>query len=140
FATSPSASDVPFAGQASPSDESSVLLANRSPMLSVKTRGPRAIVIGRPAGYEVVMQNSSDVPARNVEVQVHVPSWAEVVQSHATTGIANVEPDDQQDSVVRWTIPQLEGKTSEKLRLEIVPRNSRPFDLQVTWTSTPATS
>ncbi|MFO0913041.1 MAG: hypothetical protein U0795_08795 [Pirellulales bacterium] len=138
-AVGPVAVDAPTAQVTSDSDESE-LLSNESPVLSVRTLGPRTVVVGRAAEYRVMLQNASAAEAENVEVKVAVPSWAEIQQAQGGNGSAVVEPDDQGNSIVRWSIRHLGGRSQEQLTMQIIPRSSRPFDLGVNWTFTPASA
>ena len=40
---------------------------------------------------------------------------------------------------IQWSLARLEAKSKEQLSLQIVPRQSRPFDLAVQWSFTPIT-
>jgi hypothetical protein len=130
----------PPATKSNDAQDDSILLANRSPVLSVSTRGPRTIKVGVSATYEVHVVNSSENVAHDVAVRVVVPSWAEVTRTDASAGGVRVEADEQGNAVVSWTIPQLAGRAREATRLDIVPRSSRPFELGVSWTFAPATT
>ena len=118
-------------------DADRVLTTNRSPVLSVTTRGPRTIVVGKAATFLVEVENTSQVGAKDVVVRMDIPHWVEVVGQTATLGSARVEPDAQGDSTLSWTLRNVDGGTSEKLSLELIPRGSRPLDLGVTWTFNP---
>jgi len=117
-----------------------VLFANESPVLSVQTRGPRTIKVGRPAIYDVEMVNASDYGAQDVVIKLVVPSWAEAAHHEVSAGAVVSTPDEQGNSVLSWTIRQLAGDSRESMRLELIPRTSRPFDLGISWTFTPASS
>ncbi len=132
-------SQVPGTGPMKDEDDD-LLISDRSPALAVKTRGPRTIKVGRVASYQVSIINSSEYGAEDVVVQVNIPSWAELTGNQPSAGVARLEPDEQENSVMTWTIQQLPGKTEERLRLDVVPRSSRPFELGVSWTFTPATA
>lgn len=116
-----------------------VLFRRQSPVLGVETAGPRTIKIGTPAAYNVTMQNTGDVAARDVVVSVKLPEWAEVAATQPAVGTARSVMLDG-GSGVQWTIPALEAKSRAELGLSIVPRKSRPFDLSITWTHTPEAS
>ncbi len=82
--------DVQHPATAKPADdaaqEPSVLIDHKSPLLSVETIGPRKIVVGKEAAYEVLLQNSGDVAAEEVTVTVGLPDWAEVAGASASSG------------------------------------------------------
>ncbi len=73
-------------------------------------------------------------------VTVHVPSWVEVADKRPSGGRATLDSEGDQSSEVRWTVQQLGAGATEKMELQIVPRESRPVDLAVQWTFTPVGS
>lgn len=110
--------------------EPSVLIDHKSPQISVETIGPRKIVVGKEAAYEVVLQNTGEQAAEEVAVTVGLPDWAEVAGSFASTG----EVAAADHSVpCRWVLRRVEAHSKEKLTLKIVPRQSKPFELAVRW-------
>ena len=120
--------------------DANVLITNRSPVLSVTTRGPRTIVVGKEALFEFDLKNASEIAAKDVIVRMQLPHWIEVAKQDTSVGSTRVEPDQQGDSTLSWTIAHLNGEAHEKLKLKIIPRGSRPLDLGVTWTFVPANS
>ena len=114
-----------------------VLLRNAAPSLSFETSGPRSIILGQEASYQVTMVNRGDADAANVVCQVRLPEWADVVSQSATNGAPNLERSAHEDQQVRWEISSLAAGARETLTLRIVPRDSRPFDLAVGWTFQP---
>ncbi|MCA9214444.1 MAG: hypothetical protein KDB27_15340 [Planctomycetales bacterium] len=118
--------------------ESDVLISNQNPVIMVQTRGPRTIVVGKPATYSLVVTNDSDNNAKDVIVNVRIPTWTEVQSQDATVGAARMTPDDQGNTIMRWSVGSLAAHGKEMLKLQIVPRSSRPFDLGVTWVFNPA--
>jgi uncharacterized repeat protein (TIGR01451 family) len=109
-----------------------VLIDHKSPLLSVETIGPRKIVIGKEAAYEVLLQNSGDVAAEEVTVTVSLPDWAEVAGASASTGEVRPLEQDRHDPC-RWMLGRIEARSKEKLALKIIPRQSKPFELAVRW-------
>jgi len=118
--------------------EDGVLLNEEAPMLSVKTRGPKTMVVGKVATYVINLSNHSEGAAKEVVVRMNIPAWVEVAQQEATLGNARLEPDDSGHSVLSWTVGSLGGRGEEKLTLGLIPRSSRALDLGVTWTFAPA--
>ena len=112
--------------------EPSVLINRKSPLLTVETIGPRKIVVGKEAAYEVLLQNSGEVAAEGVTVTVSLPDWAEVAGAAASTGEVRPMEQDRHDPC-RWTLGRIEARSKEKLALKIVPRQSKPFELAVHW-------
>ena len=117
---------------AKPANEPSVLIDHKSPLLSVETIGPRKIVVGKEAAYEVLLQNSGDVAAEEVTVTVGLPDWAEVAGTSASTGEVHPVQQDHHDPC-RWVLGRIEARSKEKLALKIIPRQSKPFELAVRW-------
>ena len=131
-AISPSGSDLPVAA-------GNVLFAQESPVITVRTVGPRQITVGRESTYEVNLQNSSNSPADEVVVTIDLPLWAEVLEATTSKGTASPTTTDQTRRL-EWEMARLEGNGREKLALRIVPRESRPFDLAVRWGYKPGVS
>lgn len=117
--------------------KSNVLLTNRASSLSVETVGPKTIVIGREATYQVVMLNMGQMDAQNVVVSISLPSWAEVGGFQATSGKPRVEAESDQMATVKWPLSLLKAKGREQLTLKVIPRDSRPFELGVGWAFAP---
>ena len=109
-----------------------VLLSRQSPNLSVETAGPRKIVVGHEAAYQVTVSNSAEVVAEELIVTMDLPAWAEVSGAEVSSGTSEVPaaaaPSHQ--VLCAW---RLEAKGRERLRLRIIPRESRPIDLSVRW-------
>lgn len=122
----------------SPSNDADVLISNQSPVILVQTRGPRTIVVGKPATYTFVVRNASDNNAKDVVVNLNIPTWTQVQGQDASVGSARLTPDDRGNTVMRWAVGQLAAQGKETLKLQIVPKSSRPFDLGVTWSFNPA--
>jgi uncharacterized repeat protein (TIGR01451 family) len=132
-------------------DSDDLLFKRQSPLIGIETNGPRTMIVGKEGTYTVTVQNSGEVAANEVVVTIRIPDWADVVGSKETSGVAHVPAAISSDASastatatgnlneVRWTLPRLEAKSKEQLSLQIVPRQSRPFDLAVQWTFTPIT-
>jgi uncharacterized repeat protein (TIGR01451 family) len=117
---------------------SAVLFTRQSPQLSVETAGPRTIVIGREASYNVTMKNSGEVAAQDVVVSIKVPDWTDVAGAQATAGVARQGTADGEAFV--WKLPRMEARSKETLTLRLIPRKGRAFDLAVQWTFSPTAS
>ncbi len=124
---------------AEPAQEPSVLVNRKSPVLSVETIGPRKIVVGKEAAFEVVLQNSGEQAAEEVAVTVGLPDWAEVAGASASTGEVLAAASDRA-APCRWMLRRIEAHSKEKLALKIVPKQSKPFELAVHWDFKQATS
>lgn len=119
--------------------ESGVLFARKSPNLNVQTLGPRRIVVGKEAVYEVTIQNSGEVAADDVVVFVGLPEWAGVASAVASVGDTRPVPQGRTDPF-QWVVGRVDAKAREKLVLKIIVRQSRPFELAVRWDYKPAGS
>jgi uncharacterized repeat protein (TIGR01451 family) len=131
-------------------EDDDVLFKRQSPLISIETSGPRTMTIGKEGTYIVSVQNSGEVAANEVVVTIRIPEWADVVGSKESSGVSQLPAGTSVDAnsaaagaadmhAVRWTLPRLEAKSKQQLSLQIVPRQSRPFDLAVQWTFTPIT-
>ncbi|MDY0168297.1 MAG: hypothetical protein RBS80_17240 [Thermoguttaceae bacterium] len=144
----PSAEPVPVAGRNLPetaptpasrearsgSDpRDGVLLAQKGPVLSVETFGPRTIAIGREASYRLSIQNAGEVGADEVIVYIQLPSWADVLGAEASMGATQPPAAGSHEGAFVWRVGHLAAKSSERLVLKLIPRQSRPFDLSVRW-------
>ncbi|MDZ7616075.1 MAG: hypothetical protein U1E05_03675, partial [Patescibacteria group bacterium] len=105
----------------------------KSPILGVETFGPRTIAIGKESSYRVQMQNSGDVSAEEVVVFIQLPPWADILGAEASTGVTQLPTAGAGEGAFLWKIGRLGGRSSERLTLRLIPRQSRPFDLAVRW-------
>jgi uncharacterized repeat protein (TIGR01451 family) len=115
----------------------SVLASNQTPVLTADIRGPKQVLIGRESLYRVRLQNQSDVAAEGVVATIRIPSGADVVSSTATQGMVQQLQDAQAKGQLQWQIARLDRRASETLELRLIPRDSRPMELGVTWTIAP---
>ncbi|MBI82426.1 MAG: hypothetical protein CMJ81_04450 [Planctomycetaceae bacterium] len=116
------------------------LTTSQGATLRVTTTGPRTIVIGKSSPYVVKVENGNKTAAEGIVVEIMVPTKAEIVTSQVTSGRARLETDGEETRRVRWLIEHLEGNSEEQLDLKLIPRDSRPFDLEVNWSFEPQVS
>ena len=114
-----------------------ILISAKGPTLEVATTGPRTVLVGRQAAYVVTISNAGDSDVENVQINLHIPKWTDVVASDPSSGTARYESNTVIDRPFRWDIPRLECQGRERLMLELVPRESHPMTLEVQWTFTP---
>jgi len=125
---------------AAPATET-VVSRRGAPSISVETIGPRKISVGKQATYKLVLKNSGDMSAADVMVTVAVPDWAEVVDVKATTGLTEPATAAAAEHVgLQWKLGNLGAQGREELTLEVVPRKSQPFELDVRWSQAPLVS
>lgn len=117
-----------------------LLVENQTPVIISDIRGPRQILVGREATYELRIQNDGDLAADEVVASVRVPSWADVVSTTATRGVVSQGQEDNAPSSLAWHIGRLDARATEKLELKLIPRSSRPLELGMTWTAAPVGS
>jgi uncharacterized repeat protein (TIGR01451 family) len=117
-----------------------VLMARKSPLLTVETVGPRRIMVGKESVYELMIHNSGEVAAEDVAVFVNLPAWADMSGAEATTGTTQLGAPGDLARPLQWGVGQLAAGGREKLVLRIVARERRPFDLAVRWDSKPVAS
>jgi uncharacterized repeat protein (TIGR01451 family) len=114
-----------------------LLVENQTPLITSDIRGPKQILVGREATYELRLQNQGDFDADEVEATVHVPSGAEVVNSTATRGVVHQSQDDGSADSLRWHLQHLAAGATETLEVKLIPHNGRPLELGMTWTTAP---
>ncbi len=103
--------------------------------------GPRSILVGHEATYEVTLENASRVKAQNLSSVIRVPAWAEVVGAVSTRGqVLRKNAESSSEGAVEWLLDELAAQTSQTLRLRIIPRSGRPLDLAVEWKQAPLLS
>jgi uncharacterized repeat protein (TIGR01451 family) len=117
-----------------------VLVMNQAPIIATDIRGPKQIVVGREATFQVRVHNQGNAAAEGVEVAVRVPSWAEVVSTNSTIGSVAQAPTSEIAGTLKWQLIRLDAGASESLELHLVPRSSRPLELGVNWTVAPVGS
>jgi hypothetical protein len=72
--------------QANP-QEPGVLVSNQTPLITTNICGPKQILVGREATYQVQLHNAGDVAAEGIVANIRIPSWAEVVGTSSTQGM-----------------------------------------------------
>jgi uncharacterized repeat protein (TIGR01451 family) len=118
----------------------SVLSSSQTPVLVADIRGPKQIQVGREALYRVRLQNQSDIPAEGIIATVRIPSGAEVMNTTATQGSVQPSQEPQSNGGLQWHIARLDHRAGETLEIRIVPRESRPLELGISWTVAPVGS
>jgi uncharacterized repeat protein (TIGR01451 family) len=113
------------------------LVSNQAPIIATDIRGPKQIVVGREAEFRVRVHNQGNAAAEGIEVTVRIPSWANVIENHPTTGTVGQAPTSDAAGTLKWQLARLGAGASEALDLKLVPRSSRPLELGVNWTVTP---
>jgi uncharacterized repeat protein (TIGR01451 family) len=117
----------------------SVLVSNQTPIISSDIRGPKQILVGRESVYRVRLQNEGAAAAQGIVANIRIPAWAEVVDTSATQGTV-VPSQNAGTPTLEWQLSRLDGRASETLDVKLIPRESRPLELGVSWTIAPVGS
>ncbi len=120
--------------------EGDVLFERHSPMLNVRTRGPRHITVDKESIYTVFIDNLGKAEAADVAVAIELPEWADVLGAKPSRGATRSLPATDGHKQFDWQVGALAAGGSEQIALRIVPRESRAIDLGVSWTFKPAVS
>jgi uncharacterized repeat protein (TIGR01451 family) len=118
----------------------SVLVSNQNPILEADIRGPKQILVGREAVYRIRLTNHSDFAAEGVVATVTIPSGAEVVTTNATQGMVKQSQEAQAAGQLQWQLARMDKMAGETLEVRLVPRESKPLELGVTWIVAPVGS
>jgi hypothetical protein len=110
------------------------------PSLAVRTAGPDTLVVGKPSKYEVTLSNRGDFTAREIAVQISLPSWIRMQSSRTTKGDVRQEGQEFGDAQLVWHVGQVTSHAEERLSLILVPTEGRAFDLKVDFTARPTSS
>jgi hypothetical protein len=117
-----------------------VLFTAKSPMLSVEASGPRKILVGREAEFNVSLRNVGEVVASGVIVKINIPAYVEVISADPSVGTAAKPMLGEQARSLEWKLDRLDTRGQEALRLKLIPRKSVPLDLAMQWNCQPESS
>ncbi|MBW3595853.1 MAG: DUF11 domain-containing protein [Planctomycetes bacterium] len=139
--------DAPLARQASlPSDpqpfraaatSKELIVVGAGPQLRLETIGPKSIVVGRPTPFTMMISNTGDAAARQVQVQVESGQNVELAVGQATHGGAELRRSPAGAPALLWSISELPRGAKAELTVNAIPRDTRPFDLAATWSCAP---
>jgi hypothetical protein len=107
------------------------LVSTEQPVIVSHVEGPRSILVGREASYRVTLENTSRTSAQNLSAAIHVPEWTDLVDVTSTSGV--VEQSEKGSGRLEWHLPELAARSSQTLRLRLIPRSGREFQLGVQW-------
>jgi len=83
------------------------------PELTIDKTGPDTLYIGRPVLYDIIVSNTSDVPAREVVLEDVIPDG--VTEVRATAGAKRIE------SKLVWQLGTIPPNSTERLQISYVP-------------------
>ena len=109
-------------------------------MLSVRTMGPRHIIVDKESTYTVFIDNLGKAEAAEVAVAIELPAWAEVLGVRPSQGETQLVNSPDGRKKIAWQVGSLAAAGSQKIALRIVSRESRAIDLGVNWAFKPASS
>ncbi|MBN2293881.1 MAG: hypothetical protein JXM70_15745, partial [Pirellulales bacterium] len=119
---------------------SGVLFERHSPMLNVRTMGPRHITVDKESTYTVLIDNLGKAEAAEVVVTLALPESADVLGADPSRGATRSLRAANGSRQFEWRLSSLAAGGSEKMALRIVPRKSTPIDMAVSWDFKPAAS
>jgi len=147
FSTNPmrgSFQEKPFAAieQTVPAQQSQpamdeLLLSSKQPVIVSHVKGPRRILVGREATYQITLENTSNIKAEHIDAAVRIPEWAEIVEVTSTGGAVERIGEGANGDVFEWQLREIAAKSSATLRLRLIPRSGRPMQLGVQWSQAP---
>jgi len=117
--------------------ESSLLQTTRQPVIVSRVEGPRSIMVGREATYQVTLENTSSTPATDLLAEINVPEWAELVDAMSTSGVVERSDQGANAGTLEWKLRKLAPHSSQALRLRLIPRSGQPLRLGVRWSHAP---
>jgi uncharacterized repeat protein (TIGR01451 family) len=116
-----------------PGGKGDLLATGDLPAVRSRVSGPRQILIGREATFEVHFGNQGTIRAREVIAQIEVPSWVDVVDTMASNGVIQQTEVTDEFTTYRWQLQELAGQGNETLKLKVIPQASKPLKLGVHW-------
>ncbi|MEM9351972.1 MAG: hypothetical protein AAGA92_03085 [Planctomycetota bacterium] len=118
------------------SNTGGVLLTHMQPSVTSRIEGPRKVVVGKEAGYRVVLQNQGDTPVRELSASVRIPRTAELIDTYSTSGVVKRSESGDNNSI-DWRLYELEPGAEHELSLRLVPREGSTIPLAVQWSQAP---
>ena len=106
------------------------------PKLRVLSNGPGEISLNKSARFIIQVENLEGRRAENVIVGINFPMFIEISSSMPSTGSRQMT-DGKEESRLIWEIPIVESSTTEKIVIDVIPREPKAFDVDVEWTFKP---
>lgn len=120
--------------------ERATLQTSQQPVIVSHVEGPRSILVGREATYQVTLENTSSTSASNLSAAISVPEWAELVDAMSTSGVVERRDQGSKAGTLEWKLSELKPRSSQALRLRLIPRSGRPLQIGVRWSQAPSQS
>ncbi len=112
-----------------------LLFSQEAPYLNTRVTGPSTVSVGTPARYQITIANLGNAEAQQLVAEIHIPVWAAVSETKASTGTAQVQPASGQShhgNDLHWELGQLNAGGREHLDVVLVPQRGEPLELAVT--------
>ena len=113
-----------------------MLLSSKQPLIVSNVEGPRSILVGREATYRITLENSGEVSARSLAVEIRIPEWAEIVEASPSSGKV-VRNATGETGIFNWSLEELGSRSTQSLTVKLIPRSGQPLNLSVAWTQAP---
>ncbi len=117
--------------------KSELLLSSKQPVIVSHVEGPRRILVGREATYQITLENTSNTQAKRIDAAVRIPEWAEIVEVTSTGGRVERVGEGTNGGLFEWKLQEIAARSSATLRLRLIPRSGRPMQLGVQWSQAP---
>lgn len=114
-----------------------LLVSEQLPQIISRVSGPKTILIGREAKYQVTIQNRGNAAANQLSTEIVAPAWADVVHVTASAGAVQRPTNQAGGTTLRWDVSSLQAGRSQTLDVVLVPKTSQPLSLGVSWHHAP---
>lgn len=123
------ASESPKATQSV--ESGSFVVSNSSPVIEVKTSGPKRIIVGQESVFEIHVRNTGPVAAEKLVVSTEIPSWVEIANITPSRGNSNLSPERKMKdaALCQWRLDTLASGKDEILTMRLIPRQRNNFEL-----------
>ncbi|MEE3369888.1 MAG: hypothetical protein VX346_11135 [Planctomycetota bacterium] len=123
------------------------LFVGRTPDIQVVAMGPKSIIVGKPATFEIRVKNPSarsvgrfDGIAHDVVLRMDIPDAIDIRASETSDGSVGTQSQPEGGQGVVWELGELAAGQEESLRLVLLPTAAVVFDFAVDWSQRPQNS
>lgn len=111
-------------------------LNSDGPKLRVHSQGPAEISINKSARFVVLVENLEGRRAEQVIVGINFPTFVDIGNTMPSTGSKELTDGTKEPRLV-WEIPIIEPSSTERIVIDVTPREAKAFDVDVEWTFRP---
>jgi uncharacterized repeat protein (TIGR01451 family) len=111
-------------------------LNSDGPKLRVHSQGPAEISINKSARFVVLVENLEGRRAEQVIVGINFPGFVDIGSTLPSTGSKELTDGTKEPRLV-WEIPIIEPSSTERIVIDVTPREAKAFDVDVEWTFRP---